>query len=55
MMVILKQGANTNVLGSLQLERRRARRELLQRAGVCVPFPSVDLDLHGHWGHHNLF
>jgi hypothetical protein len=23
--------------------------------GVCVPFPTVDLDSHGHWGHHNLF
>jgi hypothetical protein len=24
-------------------------------AGVCVPFPTVDLDSHGHWGHHNLW
>jgi hypothetical protein len=22
--------------------------------GVCVPFPTVDLDSHGHWGHPNL-
>jgi hypothetical protein len=50
--MMVKQGANTNVLGYNWSDDVHGENCL---NGVCVPFPSVDLDSHGHWGHHNLF
>ena len=50
--MMVKQGANTNVLGYNWSDDVHGENCL---NGVCVPFPSVHLDSHGHWGHHNLF
>ena len=50
--MMIKQGANTNVLGYNWSDDVFGENCF---KGVCVPFPSVDLDSHGHWGHHNLF
>ncbi len=50
--MMIKQGANSNVLGYNWSDDVYGENCL---KGVCVPFPTVDLDSHGHWGHHNLF
>jgi hypothetical protein len=50
--MMVKQGANSNVLGYNWSDDVHGENCL---NGVCVPFPSVHLDSHGHWGHHNLF
>ena len=50
--LMIKQGANSNVLGYNWSDDVYGENCL---KGVCVPFPTVDLDSHGHWGHHNLF
>ena len=50
--MMVKQGANTNVLGYNWSDDVYGENCF---KGICVPFPSVDLDAHGHWGHHNLF
>jgi hypothetical protein len=50
--MMIKQGANSNVFGYNWSDDVYGENCL---KGVCVPFPTVDLDSHGHWGHHNLF
>ena len=50
--MMVKQGANTNVFGYNWSDDVRGANCVL---GVCLPFPTVDLDSHGHWGHHNLW
>jgi hypothetical protein len=50
--MMIKQGANSCVLGYNWSDDVYGENCL---KGVCVPFPTVDLDSHGHWGHHNLF